>query len=203
MIKNIRVNKINNNNNTNPHPENSQLASINNTNKKSNEPNFLHFSKNISNNNNTNKKSYIFKKPLVHSNSTKEINSTNNLEKYIKMRQNQIEMQRMGINKNPASISKKKYFGGTKFNKIPSSSKGGTSININNYYTNNIFSAIYNNFIPHQLYEKKNEVERYKKSQRSSSVFTQKRPGTKNYLEKNKKFDRGTGGVNSKYFYKK
>ena len=205
VIKNIRVNKINNNNNinnnTNPHPENSQIASINSTSKKSNEPNFLHFSKNINNTNN--KKSYIFKKPLVHSNSTKEIYSTNNLEKYIRMRQNQIEMQRMGINKNPGNISKKKYFGGTKFNKIPSSSKGGTSININNYYTNNIFSAIYNNFIPHQLYEKKNEVERYKKSQRSSSVFTQKRPGSKNYLEKNKKFDRGAGGLNSKYFNKK
>lgn len=45
----------------------------------------------------------------------------------------------------------------SKYNRIiPSSSKGNeTSININNYYINNIFSEICKNFLPNQNYEKK------------------------------------------------
>ena len=96
----------------------------------------------------------------------------------------------------------------SKFNRIPSSSKGnGTSININNYnnyYTNNIFNAIYNNFMPHQNYEKKNEPENKSKkvAQRASSVFYQKRPISKSSLEKNKN-EISNNKTNNRLLYKK
>ena len=143
-----------------------------------------------SNNNINNfKKQTTYKKPLSHSNSTKEIYSNNNMEKYLKIKQSQMVSQKK-LSKNQNIYRQKKSAiinnNNSKFNRIPSSSKGnGTSININNYYTNNIFSAIYNNFIPHQNVDKKNEVEnKYKKStQRASSVFYQKRPASKNKNE--------------------
>ena len=62
----------------------------------------------------------------------------------------------------------------------------GTSININNYYTNDIFNAIYNNFIPHQLYSKFNNKKKTP-HQRASSVITNKNKNGKNYLNKNRK----------------
>ena len=115
------------------------------------------------------------------------------MEKYLKIKQSQIMAQK-NLNKNQNIYRQKKSSinnnsnNYSKYNKIPSSKGNGTSININNYYTNNIFSAIYNNFIPHQNYEKKNEPDnKYRKvAQRASSVFYQKRPISKSSLEKNK-----------------
>ena len=202
IIKNIRVNKINNNSSNNAiinRPENSNISSMNSTSKKEYD----------SNNNNTNinikKPSSTYKKPLSHSNSTKEILSNNNMEKYLKIKQNQVMAQKK-MSKN-IYRQKKNYVSNnsnSKFNRIPSSYKGnGTSININNYYTNNIFNAIYNNFMPHQNYEKKNEPDsKYKKvAQRASSVFYQKRPISKSSLEKNK--NEGSNKNNNRLLYKK
>jgi hypothetical protein len=89
VIKNIRVNKINNNYNPNENninhiinrPENSQLSSMNNTTKKDYESN------------NNAKKPNVDKKPLSHSNSTKEIYS-NNMERYLKIKQSQMMAQK-------------------------------------------------------------------------------------------------------------
>ena len=202
VIKNIRVNKINSkDNNINRiinRPE-SQISSMNNTTKKEYE----------SHNNTNIKKPSAYKKPLSHSNSTKEIYSNNNMEKYLKIKQSQIMAQKK-LSKNQNIYRQKKNSIGnnnnSKFNRIPSSSKGnGTSININNYYTNNIFSAIYNNFLPHQNFEKKNEQDnKYKKmTQRASSVFYQKRPVSKSNFEKTKNKIESDNKTNSKYIYRK
>ena len=160
--------KSNNNNNTNNNNsiKNIRVNKINNTNI----------------NNISQKKSLAYKKPLSHSNSTKEIYSNNNIERYLKLKQSQLASQKK-INKNQNIYRQKKNNNNNKFNR-----KNGTNININNYYTNNIFSAIYNNFLPHQNLEKKNdENNKYKKlGQRAMSVFYQKRPISKSNLEKNK-----------------
>ena len=206
IIKNIRVNKIkNNNNNSNENninniikrPENSQISSMNSTTKKEYETN------------NIIKKPTTYKKPLSHSNSTKEIYSNNNMERYLKIKQSQIMAQKKSGKNQNIYRQKKSSLGNSnnsKFNRIPSSSKGnGTSININNYYTNNIFSAIYNNFLPHQNIKKKNEDEnKYKKvTQRASSVFYQKRPISKSSLEKNKNKIENDNKSNNKFIYRK
>ena len=92
--------------------------------------------------------------------------------------------------------------GNNKFNKVPSS-KNGANININNYYTNNIFSAIYNSFMPRQNYEKKIEDKKYKKiGQRASSVFYQKRPISKSKLERNKNKIDKENNLSNKLNYK-
>ena len=200
IIKNIRVNKIHNNNSNNNKPENSNISSMNSTTKKEYESN--------NNINMNSKKLTTYKKPLSHSNSTKEIYSNNNMEKYLKIKQSQLMAQKK-MNKNQNIYRQKKSYinnnnNNSKYNRIPSSSKGnGTSININNYYTNNIFNAIYNNFIPHHNYEKKNEPDnKYRKvAQRASSVFYQKRPISKSSLEKNKY--ENNSKVNNRLIYKK
>ena len=210
IIKNIRVNKINNNNTNNLNENNinhiinrpnSQISSMNSTSKKESESN-----NNIIINS---KKPAAYKKPLSHSNSTKEIYSNNNMERYLKIKQSQIMGQKK-MSKNQNIYRQKKSSLGnsnnSKFNRIPSSSKGnGTSININNYYTNNIFNAIYNNFLPHQNYEKKIEGEnKYKKvAQRASSVFYQKRPISKSSLDKNKNKIENDSKANNKFNYRK
>ena len=204
VIKNIRVNKINNNYNPNENninhiinrPENSQLSSMNNTTKKDYESN------------NNAKKPNVDKKPLSHSNSTKEIYS-NNMERYLKIKQSQMMAQKKPSKNKNIYRQKKNSMGNSnnsKYNRIPSSSKGnGTSININNYYTNNIFNAIYNNFIPNQNYEKKNEGDNKckKSTQRASSVFYQKRPVSKSSLEKNKNKYNNDNKFNNKMIYRK
>ena len=117
-------------------------------------------------------------------------------QKKLNKNQNQKRQKKSSINNN-----------NSKFNRIPSTSKGnGTSININNYYTNNIFNAIYNNFIPNQNLDKKNEVDnnKYKKgSQRASSVFYQKRPISKYNIEKKINKMENHNKINNKYIYKK
>ena len=205
-IKNIRVNRINNfvpnDNNiniSNNRLGNNKIYSLNNNTKKELE----------SNTNKTNviqKKDLAYKKPLSHSNSTKEIYSNNNIERYLKLKQGQLTSQKKA-NKNQNIYRQKKNFGNNmngdnKFNKVPSS-KNGANININNYYTNNIFSAIYNSFIPRQNYEKKIEDKKYKKiGQRASSVFYQKRPISKSKLERNKNKIDKENNLSNKLNYK-
>ena len=204
IIKNIRVNKINKNDNNSSSQSNinniinsnSKLSSMNNTIKKEYDLKSNHF-----------KKEATYKKPLSHSNSSKEIYSSHNFEKYLKIKQNPMIAHKK-INKNQNIYRQQKSSLGSsnnsKFSRIPSSSKGnGTSININNYYTNNIFSAIYNNFIPNQNYEKKIEVNNKQKyiGQRSSSVFYQKRSASKSSLGKTKIGNENK--IKNKYPYKK
>ena len=189
-IKNIRVNKINNylQNDNNMNISNNRLGnnkiySLNNATKKE-------FESNTNTNSVIQKKGLAYKKPLSHSNSTKQIYLNNNIERYLKLKQGQISAQKTS-NKNQNMYRQKKHLvnninSGNKFNRIPSSKKGA-NININNYYTNNIFSAIYNNFIPSHNFEKKNEDNKLKKNgQRASSVFYQKRPISKSNIGKNK-----------------
>ena len=74
-------------------------------------------------------------------------------------------------------------------NFIPSSfSKGTTSasININNYYTNNIYNAIYNNFMPHQVFNKNVNIKKKYNHQRASSVLAPKRASSKYQSNKKK-----------------
>ena len=205
-IKNIRVNRINNfvpnDNNiniSNNRLGNNKIYSLNNNTKKELE----------SNTNKTNviqKKDLAYKKPLSHSNSTKEIYSNNNIERYLKLKQGQLTSQKKA-NKNQNIYRQKKNLGNNmngnnKFNKVPSS-KNGANININNYYTNNIFSAIYNSFMPRQNYEKKIEDKKYKKiGQRASSVFYQKRPISKSKLERNKNKIDKENNLSNKLNYK-
>ena len=174
------------NNSTNLNNLNNSIKSTNNmTNINNNSIKNIRVNKinNTNLNNISQKKSLAYKKPLSHSNSTKEIYSNNNIERYLKLKQSQLASQKK-INKNQYIYRQKKNNNNNnnKFNR-----KNGTNININNYYTNNIFSAIYNNFIPHQNFEKKNEDNKYKKlGQRAMSVFYQKRPISKSNMEKNK-----------------
>ena len=130
------INKINNNNSTNINNNNINNSIKNIRVNKINNTNISSISQ---------KKSSAYKKPLSHSNSTKEIYSNNNIERYLKLKQSQLASQKK-INKNQNIYRQKKN--NNKFNR-----KNGTNININNYYTNNIFSA--NNFIPKQNFEKK------------------------------------------------
>ena len=204
-IKNIRVNRINNfgpnDNNVNISSNrlgNNKIYSLNNNTNKECE----------SNTNKTNiipKKDLAYKKPLSHSNSTKEIYSNNNIERYLKLKQGQLTSQKKAT-KNQNIYRQKKNVGNNmnsnKFNRVPSS-KNGANININNYYTNNIFSAIYNSFMPKQNFEKKIEDKKYKKiGQRASSVFYQKRPISKSNMERNKNKIDKENNLSNKLNYK-
>ena len=63
-----------------------------------------------------------------------------------------------------------------------SSLKGSTSANIhiNNYYTNNIYNAIYNNYLPHKIFNKNGKINKKNiKHQRASSVLAPKRSSSK------------------------
>ena len=184
--------------------ENSALSSINcnkkgldSNIKKSN--NILIKNNNKSNNNKTigNKsKSKINKRPLSHSNSTQEIIASKNIINMSKYQKSKVSNQNSNIQsqiKQPIKNQKISYKNNSN---IPSNSgiyqKGnGTRININNYYTNDIFSAIYNNFIPHQLYSKFNNNNNNNKKKgthtRASSVIAIKNKNNKNYLNNNKK----------------
>ena len=174
--------------------ENSTL-SLNNINKKGIDlnQNNKNPNKNIINNNNKtneNKKKIKNKKPLSHSNSTQEIISAKNIINMRKYQKNKItpnsniQSQIKQKNKNQKNTSK--YNSNIPSNSGISQKGNGTSININNYYTNDIFSAIYNNFIPHQIFSKFNNNNNPKKvnHQRASSVIATKNKNNKNYLNK-------------------
>ena len=146
------------------------------------------------------------KKPLFHSNSTKDIYSSNsNIDKYLKKKINQLYNSNNCINSNHNHNNNiqvkpiiKQQKSKSKINLIPyNSSRGSTSanININNYYTNNIYNAIYNNFIPHQILNKNSNAKK-KVKYRASSVLSPKRTTTK--IQFNKKKIKGENKVNSK-----
>ena len=155
--------------------------------------------KNNNNKTNGNKtKSKNNKRPLSHSNSTQEIISAKNIINMHKYQKNKISNQNSNIQSQIKQPIKNQKITSRYTSNIPSNSgiiqKGngstGTSININNYYTNDIFSAIYNNFIPHQIYSKfsNNNISKNKPNkQRASSVIATKNKNNKNYMNKIKK----------------
>ena len=144
----------------------------------------------------TNKKIKNLKKPLSHSNSTRDIYSgQSNIEKYLKKKINQLQNSNNPNKNNQVKPIIRHQKTKSKINNslIPpsSSSKGTTSasININNYYTNNIYNAIYNNFMPHQLYNKNSSIKKKVNHQRASSVLAPKRSSSK--LQNNRKKIKG------------
>ena len=137
---------------------------------------------------NKNKKIKNLKKPLSHSNSTRDIYTGNsNIKQYLTKKINQLQNnikpnnsnsnQIKPIIKHPSSKSKMNN------NLIGTSSlKGSTSANIhiNNYYTNNIYNAIYNNYLPHKIFNKNGKINKKNiKHQRASSVLAPKRSSSK------------------------
>ena len=160
---------------------------------------------NKTNNNKTNinkNKSKINNRPLSHSNSTQEIISAKNIINIRKYPKSKINNPNSNIQSQIRQPIKNQKMPQKYNSNIPSNSginqKGnGTSININNYYTNDIFSAIYNNFIPHQIYSKFNNNNKKKVTrQRASSVIATKNKNNKNYLNKNKKNNQNKNNVN-------
>ena len=155
--------------------------------------------KNNNNKTNGNKtKSKNNKRPLSHSNSTQEIISAKNIINMHKYQKNKISNQNSNIQSQIKQPIKNQKITSRYTSNIPPNSgiiqKGtgstGTSININNYYTNDIFSAIYNNFIPHQIYSKfsnNNIIKKNSNKQRASSVIATKNKNNKNYMNKIKK----------------
>ena len=184
---NIKKNRTNNNTNYNKNKNNTNYKNI----KEKSSESSVNISKKYLER--TNKKIKNLKKPLSHSNSTRDINSANaNIEKYLKKKINQLQNSyNFSINNQVKPIIKHEK---SKINNNlipPSSSKGPTSasININNYYTNNIYNAIYNNFMPHQIYNKNTNAKKKINHQRASSVLAPKRPSSK--LQSNKKKIKG------------
>ena len=191
--------------------EDSTLSSIN-FNKKGLDSNIKNSNniliKNNNNKTNNNKtiinknKSKINNRPLSHSNSTQEIISAKNIINIRKYPKSKINNPNSNIQSQIRQPIKNQKMPQKYNSNIPSNSginqKGnGTSININNYYTNDIFSAIYNNFIPHQIYSKFNNNNKKKVTrQRASSVIATKNKNNKNYLNKNKKNNQNKNNVN-------
>ena len=130
------------------------------------------------------------KRPLSHSNSTQEIISNKNIinmRKYPKGKISKINSNMLSQVKQQPKVQKINKNSSYLTSNSGIIHKGtGTSININNYYTNDIFNAIYNNFIPHQLYSKFNNKKKTP-HQRALSVITNKNKNGKNYLNKNRK----------------
>ena len=140
------------------------------------------------------------KKPLTRSNSTKDIYTVNsNIKKYLSKKINLLKnnnnnpnisnMQVKPVIKHPSSKSKKTN---NNSNLAKTALKGGSSANIhiNNYYTNNIYNSIYNNYMPHKIIsknEKKSNNNTNKvnnnnnnvKHQRASSVLSSKKHSSK------------------------
>ena len=179
--------------------EDPTLSSINfnkrviESNIKNSNNNFIKNSNNKTNGNKSKLKNN--KRPLSHSNSTQEIISTKNIINMRKYQKNKINNQNSNIQSQIKQSMKNQKVTSKYNSNIPSNSgisqKGtGASISTNNYYSNEIFSAIYNNFIPHQIYSKFNNNNNLKKKasrQRASSVISTKNKNNKNYLNKNKK----------------
>ena len=191
--------------------EDSTLSSINfnkkglDSNNKNSNNILIKNNNNKTNNNKTNinkNKSKINNRPLSHSNSTQEIISAKNIINIRKYPKSKINNPNSNIQSQIRQPIKNQKMPQKYNSNIPSNSginqKGnGTSININNYYTNDIFSAIYNNFIPHQIYSKFNNNNKKKVTrQRASSVIATKNKNNKNYLNKNKKNNQNKNNVN-------
>ena len=180
------------NNNNNKNKSKSKKKQINEKNennlKEKSDENSINVSK--KNMERTNKKINNLKKPLFHSNSTRDIYSAqSNIEKYLKKKINQLQNSHNFKNSNnqvKPIIKSQKSKSKLSSNLIPpssssSTSKGTTSasININNYYTNHIYNSIYNNFMPHQLYDINSNINKKINRQRASSVLTSKRSTSK------------------------
>ena len=148
---------------------------------------------------NKNKKIKNLKNPLSHSNSTRDIYLGNtNIKKYLTKKINQLQKnknqndnnnnQAKPIIKHPSSKSKinNSLIGNY-------STKGGTSANIhiNNYYTNNIYNSIYNNYMPRKIFNKNGKINKNIKHKRPSSVLAPKRAPSKfKTYKKNEKHDK-------------
>ena len=153
--------------------------------------------KNSNNKTNGNKSKLKNKKrPLSHSNSTQEIISNKNIINMRKYPKGKLNNQNSNMQSQIKQSMKNQKFTSKYNSNIPSNSgisqKGtGTSISTNNYYSNDIFNAIYNNFIPHQIYSKfnnnNNNLKKKVTRQRASSVISNKNKNNRNYLNKNKK----------------
>ena len=187
---NMRKNRTNHNTNNN---KNKNYTNDKNIKEKSNESSVNISKKYLER---TNKKIKNLKKPLSHSNSTRDIYSgQSNIEKYLKKKINQLQNSNNPNKNNQVKPIIRHQKTKSKINNslIPpsSSSKGTTSasININNYYTNNIYNAIYNNFMPHQLYNKNSSIKKKVNHQRASSVLAPKRSSSK--LQNNRKKIKG------------
>ena len=182
--------------------EESTLSSVNfnkkgiiDTNNKNSYNNILKSNNNKTNNNknNSNKtKNKYNKKLLSHSNSSQEIFFANNMENIRKYQKMKIDKTNSNIKSKTKQSTKTQKISNKISSDIPSNSGKnkkniGTSININNYFTNDIFSSIYNNFLPQQIYSKFNGNQKKLAHQRASSVMTMKSKNNKNYLNKNKK----------------
>ena len=145
-----------------------------------------------------NKKINNLKKPLGHSYSTRDINSAqlNMLKKNIKLNSKNIQVK---------PIIKQHQKSKTKINnnnliQSTGAAKGvyvPANININNYYTNNIYNAIYNNnnYLSH-LYNKSTNMNKKSNHQRPSSVLCPKRTSSK--LKSNKNRAKGEQSTNIK-----
>jgi len=178
-------------NRTNNNTHNNNIKIKNNTNEKNFKEKSNESSINISKKylERTNRKIKNLKKPLSHSNSTRDIlySGLANLENIIKKKINLLQ-NRNNLNKNIFQIKpiiKSQKSKSKKNNNLispsSSSSKGteSASININNYYTNNIYNSIYNNFMPHKMTTKNSSVRKKINQQRASSVLAHKRPSSK------------------------
>ena len=206
----INIKKSRTNHNTNKNKNNTNDKNVK---EKSNESSMNLSRKFLENKNNKIKN---LKKPLSHSNSTRDIYTSNsNIKKYLSKKINKMQnsnhpsssnnnIQSKPIIKHPNSKSKinNSLLGNT-------SSKGGTSANIhiNNYFTNNIYNSIYNNYMPHKIFGKNGKNNNKKTNhQRASSVLASKRSSSKfkNYKKNVKKSDikdkenRGLSGKNKK-----
>ena len=157
------------------------------------------------------------KKPLTRSNSTKDIYTVNsNIKKYLSKKINLLKnntnnpnisnMQVKPVIKHPSSKSKKTN---NNSNLAKTALKGGSSANIhiNNYYTNNIYNSIYNNYMPHKIIsknEKKSNNNTNKvnnnnnvKHQRASSVLSSKKHSSKfKTYKKNDKKEKNSNIIN-------
>jgi len=164
--------------------KNSNNTLIKKYNKKANNINKTNGNKNKVKNN---------KRPLSHSNSTQEILSSKNIINMRKYQKNKMGNPNSNLQSQIKQSSKKQKTVGKYNSKIPSNSgmsqKGssGTNININNYFTNDIFSAIYNNLICSKFNNINNNTKKGPPRQRASSVIPTKNKVNKNYANKNKK----------------
>ena len=152
-----------------------------------------------------NKKIINLKNPLSHSNSTRDIYLGNtNIKNYLTKKINQLQKSK---NHNDNNISQVKPIikhpsSKSKINNSligNSSMKGGTSANIhiNNYYTNNIYNSIYNNYMPRKIFNKNGKINKNIKHKRASSVLAQKRFNSKFKSYKKKENDK-TSNLNIK-----
>ena len=202
---NIQKNRTKHNTN-----KNKNITNDKNIKEKSNESS-MNVSKKIFEN--KNKKINNLKKPLSHSNSTRDIYTANlNIKKYLQKKINQLQSSHNPSSSNNNQIktkikpkqkskSKSKVNNNNIMNGNTSTKGTSASIHINNYYTNNIYNSIYNNYMPNKIFNKNGKGNKKMNHQRASSVLGPKRMSSKfrtKIKEKNKE-NKETSGISSKY----